>query len=267
MRRLFTLLLVFLFCVGSACAMTEDHARELVMKSIPGAKNAVNIAVFPSKTYDGAFAVVMDSYKDASFSAEYWYVTDDDKYLLGKGGNNKNFGLLDTDPEVFYNAYGIGTEWTTSACVLIDNVPVKIVNTNGIRDFVYSYPNVLEAVVSSQGNDYAFLHVDMSDAEAPVLVQICAKELNQKQFLAYNGAQKILNTVESAGYTIDKYLYWDKSAIALNCIRNGEPYHVYVYMDNGTLVLQGGWWGDDIGMLPGFASAIRNLDMDIIETK
>lgn len=270
MKKLIIVLLICILCLGTcnAFAMSEEHAREIIRREIPDAMNAVNTAIFLSKEYDGAFVVVINKHnKDTSSSSSYWYITDEVIYLLGQSKKSWNFGLIGASPEVFYNTAGKGKERTSHACALINNKPINIENADKIYEFANIGNSGLIGLVGIQDYDYAFLRVDLTDSEKPVFAQIRATELTRKKFTAYKGAKEIINTLKTAGYSIESCLYWDKSAVALNCTKNGAKYHVYAYTSEGKLTLQSGWWGDEYDMHEGFASPIRDLDMAIIETE
>lgn len=264
MKRLLCIWLL-LVLAGSAFAMTEEEARIRILEADPEAKNAMNINVYPSAEADGAYVVVQLQWnKDMSIAGNYWYITGDNAYSLGKGKYNWSWGLSDTTPEVFYNSYG-KEKRQVHACVLSDGVPYILKEDSRLTE-MYSNNGALMGMIEFQDYDYSFLRVDTRDPKNICLKQIRAAELTREQFLTLEGARRILALVESNGYDVEEYLFWDSSAIALNCTRDALPYHVYLYNHNNQLILPGGWWDDEIGMLEGKASATRSLDLPSIET-
>ena len=256
-----------------AQSMPEAEAKARILKVDPEAASAeMPVMIYPSKEAYGAYAFVRtrwNQYGDASTSGNFWYITPNDAYLLGKGDYNTNWGLSTTTPEVFYNSYGKGSDRRAKACVLIQNKPVIIPDAEKLQSLRSMY-SALIGYPDMHSSDYAFLKVDISDPANVQLYQIEAVELNREQFLSLDGAEDICRLLEeTGGYTIHQCLYWEGSAIVLNATQNDDaPYHIYLYFDNGTLVQEGTWFGDSIGIaaLSGFATPCRNLALPTLKS-
>lgn len=106
MKRLLSFVLAILLLLGSAFAMTEEEAKSRILALDEDASEAAGIIAYPSSDADGAFVVVMTAHNlDENTAGNFWYVTSDDALLLGSGTQNLNWGLIDSEPQVFYNTY------------------------------------------------------------------------------------------------------------------------------------------------------------------
>ena len=78
----------------------------------------------------------------------------------------------------------------------------------------------------------------------------------------------MLDLVEGDGtFSIYQILYWQDSAMALNFMQGDLERTTYLYFVDGKLQCQGGWFGDDIGLASGRATAFRNLPIPVRHTQ
>ena len=268
MKKIIAFLLCTLLVFGAAFAMTEDEARSILLKSVDSAASAKNIAIYPSRTDNAAFAVVTEKWnKNTSVYASYWFVTRKETVRLGKGDNNWSWGIAYTVPEVFFNSYGAKDNRHSRAVALIDGKPVEIENAKRVRSFVNDYRSVLSCLTDVPDGDRAFLRLILDDPQHPTLAQIHGRKLTRKEFFAFDGAKAALETIEEAGYTATECFCWDRKAFGLNLSRGSEKYHTYVFMVDGSIELMGGWWGDEIGLEDGSVASVYDLELPIVESK
>lgn len=269
MKQFFAILIAGILMLGSANAIvTKESAAAAIREYDPSTENAVNLSIEYTRAMRGAFVTAIESMEsDTSVTASYWYLTDDDTYFLGKGDRNWSWGLIDSRPQVIYNSYGPSNDRNCRACAIINNKPVEIENAGAVTGFTYTKGNALIGIKDISADSCAFLKVDTTDPDHPILKQIKAKELTIDAFLAYNGAKDCVDLITTAGYRIDSCLYWDQSAFALNFTKDDNKYHAFIFMIDGKLETEGGWWGDDIGLHRDFAVPCLDLDMELIETK
>lgn len=110
--------------------------------------------------------------------------------------------------------------------------------------------------------------MDASDPENVQFYQIEGIEITREQFLTFPGAQEVLELVEGDGtFSIYQILYWQDSAMALNFMQGDLERTTYLYFVDGKLQCQGGWFGDDIGLASGRATAFRNLPIPVRHTQ
>ena len=268
MKRIAAFLLCTLLIFGAAFAMTEDEAQSILLKNVESAASAKNVAIYPSRTDDAAFAVVTEKWnRNTSVYASYWFVTRKKTVCLGEGDNNWSWGIAYTVPEVFFNSYGAKNNRHSRAVALIDGKPVEIGNAKKVRSFVNDYRGVLSCVTDVPDGDRAFLRLIPDDPRHPTLAQIHGRKLSRKEFLALDGAKAVLKTIEKAGYTVDECICWDRKAFGLNFSHGSEKHHTYAFMEDGSLELMGGWWGDEIGLEDGSAASVYDLELPIVESK
>ena len=267
MKKLLSFVLIVLLLLGSAFAMTEE-AKSRILALDEDASEAVGITVYPSNDADGAFVVVMKELNsDATTAGNYWYVTSDDAQLLGSGARNLSWGLIDSEPEVFFNTYYKSDgKRKTRACVLLDGRVRELENVDDLRLTNFGSGCIPAVVDDSEAEGkFAFLQLCQSGDGTPYLAQICGVEIDRERFLEVEGAEEALNTVESSGFTVNQFLYWGSNIYALNFTHNvnGRKLHCYLYWQDDHLRLEGGWFGDDIGLTSGTASVLYELDVPV----
>ena len=273
MKRLLSFVLAILLLLGSAFAMTEEEAKSRILALDEDALEAAGIIAYPSSDADGAFVVVMTAHNlDETTAGNFWYVTSDDALLLGSGTQNLNWGLIDSEPQVFYNTYYKSDgERRTRACVLLDGRVRELENVDDLQ-FIPFGTGCIPATVNDIAveDNYAFLRLCQSGGGTPYLAQICGVEIDRERFLEVEGAREALNTVESSGYTVNQILYWGSNIYALNFSKNSKNSrvrnnHCYLYWQDDHLRLEGGWFGDDIGLHSGTASVLSALDVPVVQ--
>ena len=251
--------------------MSEDEARARVLEVDRDAATAEHIFTFPCAESDGAFVVVRQTLDDATWTANgrVWYVTQANAWLLAQKDVIWSW-THDPDsfsPEVFYICHGNDLDRSALAWIVLDGCPVEIQNAPLIRS-LYSTRGTLAGRVSFQDYDYAFLGVDASDPENVQFYQIEGIEITREQFLTFPGAQEVLELVEGDGvFSIYQILYWQDSAMALNFMQGDLERTTYLYFVDGKLQCEGGWFGDDIGLLSGKATTFRNLPIPVRHTQ
>ena len=252
-------------------AMSEDEARARVLEVDRDAATATNIFAFPCAESDGAFVVVRQTLDDADWTTNgrVWYVTQTNAWLLAQKDVIWDW-TLDIDsfsPEVFYICHGKDFDRSSFAWIVLDGCPVEVKNAPLIYD-LYSTRGALMAYAAFKDYDNAFLGVDASDPENVQFYQIEGIEITREQFLTFPGAQEVLDLVEGDGtFSIYQILYWQDSAMALNFMQGDLERTTYLYFVDGKLQCQGGWFGDDIGLLSGKATAFRNLPIPVRHTR
>ena len=252
-------------------AMSEDEARARVLEVDRDAATATNIFAFPCAESDGAFVVVRQTLDDADWTTNgrVWYVTQTNAWLLAQKDVIWDW-TLDIDsfsPEVFYICHGKDFDRSSLAWIVLDGRPVEVKNAPLIYD-LYSTRGVLMAYAAFKDYDNAFLGVDASDPENVQFYQIEGIEITREQFLTFPGAQEVLELVEGSGrFSIYQILYWQDSAMALNFMQGDLERTTYLYFVDGKLQCQGGWFGDDIGLASGRATAFRNLPIPVRHTQ
>ena len=270
MKKLLSFVLIVLLLLGSAFAMTEEEAKSRILALDEDASEAVGITVYPSNDADGAFVVVMKELNsDATTAGNYWYVTPDDAQLLGSGARNLSWGLIDSEPEVFFNTYYKSDgKRKTRACVLLDGRVRELENVDDLRLTNFGSGCIPAVVDDSEAEGkFAFLQLCQSGDGTPYLAQICGVEIDRERFLEVEGAEEALNTVESSGFTVNQFLYWGSNIYALNFTHNvnGRKLHCYLYWQDDHLRLEGGWFGDDIGLTSGTARVLYELDVPVVQ--
>lgn len=252
-------------------AMSEDEVRARVLEVDRDAATAEHIFTFPCAESDGAFVLVRQTLDDATWTANgrVWYVTPTNAWLLAQKDVIWSWAhdLDSFSPEVFYICHGNDLDRSALAWIVLDGCPVEIQNAPLIRS-LYSTRGALAGRVSFQDYDYAFLGVDASDPENVQFYQIEGIEITREQFLTFPGAQEVLELVEGDGvFSIYQILYWQDSAMALNFMQGDLERTTYLYFVDGKLQCQGGWFGDDIGLLSGKATTFRNLPIPVRHTQ
>ena len=251
--------------------MSEDEARARVLEVDRDAATATNIFAFPCAESDGAFVVVRQTLDDADWTTNgrVWYVTQTNAWLLAQKDVIWDW-TLDIDsfsPEVFYICHGKDFDRSSLAWIVLDGRPVEVKNAPLIYD-LYSTRGALMAYAAFKDYDNAFLGVDASDPENVQFYQIEGIEITREQFLTFPGAQEVLELVEGSGrFSIYQILYWQDSAMALNFMQGDLERTTYLYFVDGKLQCQGGWFGDDIGLASGRATAFRNLPIPVRHTQ
>ena len=252
-------------------AMSEDEARARVLEVDRDAATATNIFAFPCAESDGAFVVVRQTLDDATWTTNgrVWYVTETNAWLLAQKEVIWDW-TLDPDnfsPEVFSICHGRDRDRSALAWIVLDGRPVEVKNASSIYD-VEPTRGALIGQVAFQNYDYAFLGVDASDPENVQFYQIEGIEITREQFLTFPGAQEVLDLVEGSGvFSIYQILYWQDSAMALNFMQGDLERTTYLYFVDGKLQCEGGWFGDDIGLGSGKATAFRNLPIPVRHTQ
>ncbi len=252
-------------------AMSEDEARARVLEVDRDAATATNIFAFPCVESDGAFVVVRQTLDDATWTTNgrVWYVTKTNAWLLAQKEVIWDW-TLDPDnfsPEVFSICHGKDFDRSALAWIVLDGRPVEVKNAPSIYD-VEPTRGALIGQVAFQNYDYAFLGVDASDPENVQFYQIEGVEITREQFLTFPGAQEVLELVEGRGtFSIYQILYWQDSAMALNFMQGDLERTTYLYFVDGKLQCEGGWFGDDIGLGSGKATAFRNLPIPVRHTQ
>ncbi len=252
-------------------AMSEDEARTRVLEVDRDAATAEHIFTFPCAESDGAFVVVRQTLDDATWTANgrVWYVTQTNAWLLAQKDVIWSW-THDPDsfsPEVFSICHGKDRDRSALAWIVIDGRPVEVKNASSIYG-VEPTRGALIGQVAFQNYDYAFLGVDASDPENVKFCQIEGIEITREQFLTFPGAQEVLDLVEGDGtFSIYQILYWQDSAMALNFMQGDLERTTYLYFVDGKLQCQGGWFGDDIGLLSGKATTFRNLPIPVRHTR
>ena len=252
-------------------AMSEDEARARVLEVDRDAATATNIFAFPCAESDGAFVVVRQTLDDATWTANgrVWYVTQANAWLLAQKDVIWDWTLdLDSfSPEVFSICHGKDRDRSALAWIVIDGRPVEVKNAPSIYG-LHSTRGALIGYAAFKDGDYAFLGVDASDPENVQFYQIEGVELTREQFLTFPGAQEVLDLVEGSGtFSIYQILYWQDSAMALNFMQGDLERTTYLYFVDGKLQCQGGWFGDDIGLASGRATAFRSLPIPVRHTQ
>lgn len=252
-------------------AMSEDEACARVLEVDRDAATATNIFAFPCAESDGAFVVVRQTLDDATWTTNgrVWYVTQTNAWLLAQKDVIWDW-TLDIDsfsPEVFYICHGKDFDRSSLAWIVLDGRPVEVKNAPLIYD-LYSTRGALMAYAAFKDYDNAFLGVDASDPENVQFYQIEGIEITREQFLTFPGAQEVLDLVEGSGtFSIYQILYWQDSAMALNFMQGDLERTTYLYFVDGKLQCQGGWFGDDIGLASGRATAFRSLPIPVRHTR
>ena len=252
-------------------AMSEDEARARVLEVDRDAATAEHIFTFPCAESDGAFVVVRQTLDDATWTANgrVWYVTQTNAWLLAQKDVIWDW-TLDLDnfsPEVFSICHGKDRDRSALAWIVIDGRPVEVKNAPSIYG-LHSTRGALIGYAAFKDGDYAFLGVDASDPENVQFYQIEGIEITREQFLTFPGAQEVLELVEGSGrFSIYQILYWQDSAMALNFMQGDLERTTYLYFVDGKLQCQGGWFGDDIGLASGRATAFRNLPIPVRHTR
>ena len=252
-------------------AMSEDEARARVLEVDRDAATAEHIFTFPCAESDGAFVVVRQTLDDATWTANgrVWYVTQTNAWLLAQKDVIWDW-TLDIDnfsPEVFSICHGKDRDRSALAWIVIDGRPVEVKNAPSIYG-LHSTRGALIGYAAFKDGDYAFLGVDASDPENVQFYQIEGIEITREQFLTFPGAQEVLDLVEGSGtFSIYQILYWQDSAMALNFMQGDLERTTYLYFVDGKLQCQGGWFGDDIGLASGRATAFRNLPIPVRHTQ
>ena len=252
-------------------AMSEDEARARVLEVDRDAATATNIFAFPCAESDGAFVVVRQTLDDADWTTNgrVWYVTQTNAWLLAQKDVIWDW-TLDIDnfsPEVFSICHGKDRDRSALAWIVIDGRPVEVKNAPSIYG-LHSTRGALIGYAAFKDGDYAFLGVDASDPENVQFYQIEGIEITREQFLTFPGAQEVLDLVEGSGtFSIYQILYWQDSAMALNFMQGDLERTTYLYFVDGKLQCQGGWFGDDIGLASGRATAFRNLPIPVRHTR
>ena len=272
MKRLLSFILAILLLLGSAFAMTEEEAKSRILALDEDASEAAGIIAYPSSDADGAFVVVMTEHNsDATTAGNFWYVTSDDALLLGSGTRNLFWGLIDSEPQVFYNTYYKSDgERGTRACVLLDGRVRELENVDNLQFIPFGTGCIPATVNDVAVEGIGFLRLCQSGDGTPYLAQICGVEIDRERFLEVEGAREALNTVESLGYTVNQILYWGSNIYALNFRNNSKNprvgnYHCYLYWQDDRLRLEGGWFGDDIGLHSGTANVLYDLDVPVVQ--
>ena len=252
-------------------AMSEDEARARVLEVDRDAATATNIFAFPCAESDGAFVVVRQTLDDADWTTNgrVWYVTQTNAWLLAQKEVIWSWAhnLDSFSPEVFYICHGKDFDRSSLAWIVLDGRPVEVKNAPLIYD-LYSTRGALMAYAAFKDYDNAFLGVDASDPENVQFYQIEGIEITREQFLTFPGAQEVLDLVEGSGtFSIYQILYWQDSAMALNFMQGDLERTTYLYFVDGKLQCQGGWFGDDIGLASGRATAFRNLPIPVRHTR
>ena len=252
-------------------AMSEDEARARVLEVDRDAAAATNIFAFPCAESDGAFVVVRQTLDDATWTTNgrVWYVTKANAWLLAQKDViwSWTHDLDSFSPEVFSICHGSDRDRSALAWIVLDGRPVEVKNAPSIYD-VEPTRGALMGQVAFQNYDYAFLGVDASDPENVQFYQIEGVELTREQFLTFPGAQEVLDLVEGSGrFSIYQILYWQDSAMALNFMQGDLERTTYLYFVDGKLQCEGGWFGDDIGLLSGRATAFRSLPIPVRHTR
>ena len=252
-------------------AMSEDEARARVLEVDRDAATAEHIFTFPCAESDGAFVVVRQTLDDATWTANgrVWYVTQANAWLLAQKDVIWSW-THDPDsfsPEVFSICHGKDRDRSALAWIVLDGRPVEVKNASSIYG-VEPTRGALIGQVAFQNYDYAFLGVDASDPENVQFCQIEGIEITREQFLTFPGAQEVLDLVEGDGtFSIYQILYWQDSAMALNFMQGDLERTTYLYFVDGKLQCQGGWFGDDIGLASGRATAFRSLPIPVRHTQ
>ena len=251
--------------------MSEDEARARVLEVDRDAATATNIFAFPCAESDGAFVVVRQTLDDADWTTNgrVWYVTQTNAWLLAQKEVIWSWAhnLDSFSPEVFYICHGKDFDRSSLAWIVLDGRPVEVKNAPLIYD-LYSTRGALMAYAAFKDYDNAFLGVDASDPENVQFYQIEGIEITREQFLTFPGAQEVLDLVEGSGtFSIYQILYWQDSAMALNFMQGDLERTTYLYFVDGKLQCQGGWFGDDIGLASGRATAFRNLPIPVRHTR
>lgn len=252
-------------------AMSEDEARARVLEVDRDAATAEHIFTFPCAESDGAFVVVRQTLDDADWTTNgrVWYVTQANAWLLAQKDVIWSW-THDPDsfsPEVFSICHGKDRDRSALAWIVLDGRPVEVKNAPSIYG-VEPTRGALIGQVAFQNYDYAFLGVDASDPENVQFCQIEGIEITREQFLTFPGAQEVLELVEGDGmFSIYQILYWQDSAMALNFMQGDLERTTYLYFVDGKLQCQGGWFGDDIGLASGRATAFRNLPIPVRHTR
>lgn len=252
-------------------AMSEEEARARVLEVDRDAAAATNIFAFPCAESDGAFVVVRQTLDDATWTTNgrVWYVTKANAWLLAQKDViwSWTHDLDSFSPEVFSICHGSDRDRSALAWIVLDGRPVEVKNAPSIYD-VEPTRGALMGQVAFQNYDYAFLGVDASDPENVQFYQIEGVELTREQFLTFPGAQEVLDLVEGSGrFSIYQILYWQDSAMALNFMQGDLERTTYLYFVDGKLQCEGGWFGDDIGLLSGRATAFRSLPIPVRHTR
>jgi len=252
-------------------AMSEDEARARVLEVDRDAATAEHIFTFPCAESDGAFVVVRQTLDDATWTTNgrVWYVTQTNAWLLAQKDVIWDWTLdLDSfSPEVFSICHGKDRDRSALAWIVIDGRPVEVKNAPSIYG-LHSTRGALIGYAAFKDGDYAFLGVDASDPENVQFYQIEGIEITREQFLTFPGAQEVLDLVEGDGtFSIYQILYWQDSAMALNFMQGDLERTTYLYFVDGKLQCQGGWFGDDIGLASGRATAFRNLPIPVRHTR
>lgn len=252
-------------------AMSEDEACARVLEVDRDAATATNIFAFPCAESDGAFVVVRQTLDDATWTTNgrVWYVTQANAWLLAQKDVIWDWTLdLDSfSPEVFSICHGKDRDRSALAWIVIDGRPVEVKNAPSIYG-LHSTRGALIGYAAFKDGDYAFLGVDASDPENVQFYQIEGVELTREQFLTFPGAQEVLELVEGSGtFSIYQILYWQDSAMALNFMQGDLERTTYLYFVDGKLQCQGGWFGDDIGLASGRATAFRSLPIPVRHTR
>lgn len=252
-------------------AMSEDEARARVLEVDRDAATAEHIFAFPCAESDGAFVVVRQTLDDATWTANgrVWYVTQTNAWLLAQKDVIWSW-THDPDsfsPEVFSICHGKDRDRSALAWIVIDGRPVEVKNAPSIYG-LHSTRGALIGYAAFKDGDYAFLGVDASDPENVQFYQIEGIEITREQFLTFPGAQEVLELVEGSGrFSIYQILYWQDSAMALNFMQGDLERTTYLYFVDGKLQCQGGWFGDDIGLASGRATAFRSLPIPVRHTQ
>ncbi len=252
-------------------AMSEDEARARVLEVDRDAATAEHIFTFPCAESDGAFVLVRQTEDEATWTANgrVWYVTKANAWLLAQKDViwSWTHDLDSFSPEVFSICHGSDRDRSALAWIVLDGRPVEVKNAPSIYD-VEPTRGALMGQVAFQNYDYAFLGVDASDPENVQFYQIEGVELTREQFLTFPGAQEVLDLVEGSGrFSIYQILYWQDSAMALNFMQGDLERTTYLYFVDGKLQCQGGWFGDDIGLASGRATAFRSLPIPVRHTR
>lgn len=259
---------VLMLCLMPAVALATEPtpeeilAEQWMLAADPDAADAINIYPYPSKESDGAWVFCAMDWEDAYFVGECWYLTGDEAYSLGRSRQFWDWELLNTVPEVFCSSIGRPEKRRAHASVLVDGKPFELKGADKFdslgecRGSMYGWVD---------GFDYAFLCVDNNE-----LCEVEAVEITMEQFMAFGGAQEILDTVTEhmpdAG--IVSVLYRSSGVITLNLEDDREGLrHLYVWItEDGLWTYVDDWHGGLLDCHDGEGSATRHTGLRVIQS-
>ena len=236
----------------------EIQAEQWLLEADPDAANAENIYAFPSGESDGAWVFCATGVKVPYFAGEFWYLDGENAYSLGKGKQFYHWERLNTVPEVFCCSIGKPDVRRANASILVDGKPFELAGTEKFASLgerngcMYGWVD---------GFDYAFLCVDNNE-----LCEVEAVSIDKAQFMAFDGAQEILDVLEqyAPGAKVRSVLYRSTGVITMNVdTRDGEKF-MHIWMNADGRLVETRSFGDMLALHDGEGTASRNTGLRVI---